>query len=259
MQEPLLSTSISEYSELIAIGLVVLALIGGRLASVALGRVLEALDRRVARVSTTDSSVFSPRIIKTARTIVFWLVLVFGIVLALRVQGTGALSGLFIATSGFIPKVLVSFAIVAAGHLLGLLASKLLTELNRDIPADSIGPRLLYGTVLGIAVVMGLQNMAVNISFVTRLLLILVAVGAGGLMLAFALGARQQVENLLARREVARFAVGERVSVDGEEGVIVEIHGTGVDLATDRGVMTVPAARFADSKVLRLKEGQSVD
>jgi len=32
-----------------------------------------------------------------------------------------------------------------------------------------------------------------------------------------------------------------------------------VDLATDRGVMTVPAARFADSKVLRLKEGQSVD
>lgn len=254
MDEPLLSTSLSAYPELVAIGLVISGLIGGRLASVGLGRVLAALDRRVARVSTTDSSVFSPRTIKISRAVVFWLVFALGIVLALRVQGIGAMSALLIAATGFIPKALVSFAIVAAGHLLGVLASKLLTELNKDIPADSIGPRLLYGTVIGIAVVMGLQNMAVNISFLTRLLLILVAVVGGGLMLAFAFGARQQVENLLARREMARFTIGERIRVCGEEGAIVEIHGTGVDLATDEGIVAIPAARFADSKVLRIGE-----
>lgn len=257
MDEPLFSAGLSEYSELIAIGLVVLGLIGGRIASVGLGRVLEALDRRVARVSTTDSSVFSPRVIKISRAIAFWLVFILGIVVALRVQGIGAMSALLMAATGFIPKALVSFAIVAAGHLLGLLASKLLTELNEDIPEGSIGPRLLYGTVISIAVVMGLQNMAVNISFMTRLLLILVAIVGGGLMLAFAFGARQQVENLLARREMARFTIGERIRVNGEEGAIVEIHATGADLATKQGIVTIPSARFADSNVLRLSEGSS--
>ena len=257
MEGTLSSTNLSAYSELIAIGLVILGLIGGRLASVGLGHVLEAVDRRVARVSTTDSSVFSPRVIKISRAIVFWIVFLLGIVFALSVQGIGAMSALLIAATGLIPKALVSFAIVAAGHLLGLLASKLLTELNQDIPEDSIGPRLLYGTVIGIAVVMGLQNMAVNISFMTRLLLILVAVGGGGLMLAFAFGARQQVENLLARREIARFTIGERIRVNGEEGAIVEIHTTGVDVATDQGIVTIPAARFADSNVLRISEGRS--
>ncbi len=257
MDEPLLSTGLSASSELIAIGLVVLGLIGGRLASVGLGRLLQAVDRRVARVSTTGSSVFSPRVIKISRAIIFWIVFVFGIVWALRIQGVGAMSTLLIAATGLIPKALVSLTIVAAGHLLGLLASKLLTELNEDIPEDSIGPRLLYGTVVGIAVVMGLQNMAVNITFMTRLLLILVAVVGSGLMLAFALGARQQVENLLARREMARFAVGERIRIDGEEGAIVDIHGTGVDLATAQGIVSVPAARFADSNVLRLSEEPS--
>lgn len=252
MDEPLLTSGLSAYSELIAIGLVVLGLIGGRLASVGLGRILEFLDRRVARISTSGSSAFSPRVIKISRAVVFWLIFVFSIVIALRVQGTGALSTLLVAATGIIPRALVSFAIIAAGHLLGLLASKLLTEINQDIPADSIGPRILYGTVLGIAIVMGLQNLAVNITFVTRLLLILVAAVSTGLMLAFALGARQQVENLLARRELARFTVGERVSVSGEEGTIVEVHDTGVDLATEQGIVTIPAARFADSNVLRV-------
>ena len=255
MDEASTMNSLASHSELLAITLVVIGLIGGRLASIGLGRVLEALDRRVARISTTDSSVFSPRLIKISRAVVFWIVFVLGIVFALRVLGIGAMSALLIAATGFVPKALVSFTIVAAGHLLGLLASKLLTELNEDIPADSIGPRLLYGTVIGIAVVMALQNLDVNISFVTRLLLILVAVVGGGLMLAFAFGARQQVENLLARKEIARFTIGERIRIDGEEGAIVEIHITGVDLATEQGIVTIPAARFADSKVVRLGEG----
>ena len=154
MDEASTINSFASHSELVAITLVVVGLIGGRLASIALGRLLEALDRRVARISTTDSSVFSPRLIKISRAVVFWLVFVLGIVFALRVLGIGAMSALLIAATGFVPKALVSFTILAAGHLLGLLASKLLTELNEDIPADSIGPRLLYGTVIGIAVVM---------------------------------------------------------------------------------------------------------
>ena len=34
----------------------------------------------------------------------------------------------------------------------------------------------------------------------------------------------------------------------------MDIHATGVDIATEDGVVSVPAARFADTNVLKLKE-----
>ncbi len=257
MEESVLASSLAFRPELAALAVLVAGFIVGRIASVLLGRVLGALDRRVARVSTSDSSVFTPRLIRICRAVVFWLVLVLAITYALRILGVGGISTLANSLISFVPQALVSFAIIAAGHLLGLLASNLLTELNEDIREDSFAPRLLYGGIVTVAVVMGLQHIGIDISFVTRLLLILIAIVGGGLMLAFGLGARPYVENLLAHKEMERFAVGESIRVNGVEGPIVEIHSTGVDIATREGILTIPAARFADSNVLRLGEDAS--
>ncbi|MDX1509567.1 MAG: hypothetical protein R3358_14870, partial [Woeseiaceae bacterium] len=87
---------------------------------------------------------------------------------------------------------------------------------------------------------------------VSQLLLILVAIGGGGLMLAFALGSRHHVANLMARRELARFNVGDRIRVDGLEGNIIDIHETGIELATADGTANIPASRLAEASVLRL-------
>lgn len=254
MEEPDFASSFASHPELAALAVLVAGFIVGRIASMLLGRGLDALDRRMARVSTSDSSIFSPRLIGVSRAIVFWLVLALAITYALRILGVGGISTLANLVVPFIPKALVSFAIIAAGHLLGLLASNLLAELSDDIDEDSFAPRLLYVGIVTVAVVMGLQHIAIDISFVTRLLLILIAIVGGGLMLAFGLGARPYVENLLAHKEMARFAVGEKIRVNGEEGPIVEIHSTGVDIATKEGILTIPAARFADSAVLRVGE-----
>lgn len=252
MEESVFVRSLVARPELVALAVLIAGFIVGRVASILLGRALNALDRHAARVTTSESSVFSPRLIAVLRAAVFWLVLVLAIAYALRILGVGGISTLADSIISFIPQALVSFAIVAAGHLLGLLASNLLTELVEDIDEDSLAPRLLYGGIIKVAVVMALQHIAIDISFVTRLLLILIAIMGGGLMLAFALGARPYVENLLAHREVERFAVGERIRVNDEEGPIVEIHSAGVDIATRKGILTIPAARFADSNVLRI-------
>ena len=254
MEENVFTTSFASRPELVAIAVLIGGFIVGRIASMLLGRALGALDRRVARVTTSDSSVFSPRLIGISRAVVFWLVFVLAITYALRILGVGGISTLADLIISFIPRALVSFAIIAAGHMLGLLASNLLTEFSENIREDSFAPRLLYGGIVTVAVVMGLQHIAIDISFITRLLLILVAIVGGGLMLAFGLGARPYVENLLAHKEMERFAVGERIRVNNNEGPIVEIHSTGVDIATNEGILTIPAARFADSNVLRMDE-----
>lgn len=256
------STALSDLAlgtELLALGILIAGFVAARLASLGVGRGLRALDERMARITTTDSIALSPRLIAASRALVFWLVLIFAVALALNLLGVGGISAALDVVIDFIPQALVAFAIVAAGHLLGLLARNLVTQFNDEIAVDSLGPRLLHGAFIGIAVVMGLQHIDVDITFITQLLLVLIAAIGGGLMLAFALGARRHVANVIARRELDRYVIGERIRVDDAEGKIVEIHRTGLDISTADGIMTIPAARFAEASVLRVRKGADND
>lgn len=241
-------------NELVAIAILVLGAIAARLASAGVGAILGFVDRRAARWSTDDTALISPRLIRVSRAIVFWLILIFAVSYALRVIGVGEISTMLASLIGFIPQLLVAFTIVVAGHVLGLIASHLLVELAESLQADSVAPRLVYAVFVTVGAVMGLQHIAVDISFVTQLLLILVAIVGGGLMLAFALGARQHVANLLARRELARLSVGDRVRVGTTEGEVIDIFETGLDVATDEGITTIPSSLLATSVVVRLSD-----
>ena len=243
---------ISLQSELFAVAILVAGIVLARLASVGVGRLLGLLDRRTARLTTSDSTLVSPRLIKVSRSVVFWLVLVLAVSFALHQLGAGDIESLLAIVIGFVPQVLVAFTIVVAGHVLGLVARHVVASMSDPLTTDSLGPRMLHWAIVVVAIVMGLQHIEVDITFVSQLLLILVAIGGGGLMLAFALGSRNHVANLMARRELARFNVGDRIRVDGLEGEIINIHESGIELATTEGTAIVPASRLAESSVLRL-------
>ena len=80
-------------------------------------------------------------------------------------------------------------------------------------------------------------------------MVILLAFFFGGISLAFALGSRQLVENLLARRSLDRYRIGDLVRVNGSEGRIIEMLSTAVVIETAEGVVTIPARRFVDGDV----------
>ncbi|NNE61320.1 MAG: hypothetical protein HKN35_10520, partial [Woeseia sp.] len=142
MDTSVVSESIAAHPEIFAIALLVLGFIVARLASFAVGHALASLDRRMARVTTSDTSILSPRLITLTRAFVFWLVLILAVALAARVLGVGgdteSLNDQFIR---FLPQALVAFAIVVTAHLAGLLAANILVQLNDNIAADSLGPR----------------------------------------------------------------------------------------------------------------------
>ena len=238
--------------ELAALATLVAGVIIARFASMGVGVMLEAMDRRAARLTTTDDALIPPALIRLSKVFIFWLVIAGAVLLALPVLGIGGLPEFLNSALEFMPKLFVAFSIIVAGHLLGLLSRHLVSGLDDHWTVDSTGPRLLHIAILAVAIVMGLQHVNVDISFITRLILILVATSSAGLMLAFSLGARQHVANLLARRELARLAVGDRIRIDDVEGNVVEVYSTGVDIATDEGIASVPAARFAERGLIRL-------
>ncbi len=252
MEETMAPLDLLARPELLALATLVGGIVIARLASLGVGALLGAIDRRAARLTTTEEGLIPPGLVRLSRVFVFWLLVAGSVLLALRVMGVGDLPDLLNAVLGFMPKLFVAFSIIVAGHLLGLFAAQMLARLRGGWSGESAAPRLLYLAIMVVAVVMGLQHVNVDISFVTRLVLILVGTVSAGLMLAFSLGARQHVANLLARRELSRLAIGERVRIDGIEGNIVDIHNTGIDIATEEGIASVPAARLAEDGILRM-------
>lgn len=248
--------AVSERAELIAL----FVLVAGVLVAAAVRRLvrqlLRAMDRWLAQQSTASSDVLSPALSKGIERASFWLVIVVAVVLALRALGVGGFSTLLQDVTGYVPRLVIAIAIVGGGHLIGILARELVARLSDSMHTNDLLPRLVHGTTVLVAVVMAVQQLQIDISFVTQLLLVLLGIGSGGLALAFALGARQHVANLIARSELKRFSVGERIRVDGQEGTVVEIRQTGLDLLTTEGVASIPASRFAAIVVLRVVEGE---
>jgi len=84
-------------------------------------------------------------------------------------------------------------------------------------------------------------------------LAIVVACVLGGLSIAFSLGARVYVSNLIGAHYLSReYRAGERVRVGGQEGVILEITPVAVVLETPEGRLTVPARLFSEEATLLL-------
>jgi small-conductance mechanosensitive channel len=242
-----------------AILVMIVGLLVARLAERGAKRGIDALDNWMARQSTADSAPISATTFALIRGAVFWLVIVAAVFAALRVLGIGEFAAVFDNIANFVPRLLIALVIVAAGHLLGLLARGLLPTLSEAFRSDTVVPRLAHLSVLLLSVLIAIQALGIDISFITQLVLLLLLVTLGGMSLAFALGAQTYVANLIARSDLNRFSVGDRIRIDGMEGVILHIHGTGLELATAAGIVSIPAAKFSEVPVLRLAEESDDD
>lgn len=249
-----LAELIAGYPEVVAVVMLVVALFAARGGRFLAERGLALVNRSAARVAGGRGELLPDRIVGGLATLVFWTILAAGVLLALRTLGTGRVFTWIDVPLAYLPRVFVGLLIVGAGWVLGVMARNLVARLQSDTGEAALTPRVVQVGIVLLGAMTGLQHMGLDVSIVAQLLILVVGVCLAGLSLAFALGARQYVANLVARGTVGRYAPGDRLRIDDIEGTVVEIHRTGVDLATGEGVVTVPAARFAESAVLRLQD-----
>ncbi len=243
---------IQTYPELAAVLVLVLGVVFGKMAEIAVRRLLDITERLVNRYGTRDQSLVSPVFKQGFALVVFATVLVFAVVIAVRLLDIAHLTAWLESVLAYVPRFVLGLFIIGIGNVLGALLRTLTAGVISKGDTGALLPRLVHMSVVAIAVITGLQQVGIDISFIVQLSLIMLAALLGGLSLAFALGARQYVANLLAQSELSRYAAGDRLRIDDDEGVVVEIHRTGLTLATDRGQVAVPASRLASGPVLRI-------
>jgi hypothetical protein len=187
------------------------------------------------------------------RNLVYYGSLVFFLLLALQTLSITVVREWLDLLLQYVPQLILGGLIILSGYFIGVVVRGLVAGLM-SVSSDHLAPRLTQALVVIAAVLTGLAQTSIDISFISNVLVILVAFFFGGLSLAFALGSRQLVENLLARRALDRYRIGDHVRLNEVEGKIIEILGTAVVLESPEGVITVPTSRFADSEVLLLRD-----
>lgn len=190
--------------------------------------------------------------------LVFWLLMLVFVTLATEVLGLDvfgtwlkqivtylplAAAGLLIVLVGFVVSSLVGNLVASAANTAGLARGDLLARTAQII-------------ILFIAIILGIDQIGIDIMFLSVLTGIILATMLGGIALAFGLGARTHVSNIIASNQLRQiYQVGDRVRIGDIEGRVVDITVSRVILDTENGSVDVPAKLFDEQITLLLEKG----
>ena len=184
----------------------------------------------------------------------FWIIVVVSLMVGAELLGLPGLTGWLGGVAAYLPRVVAAASVLLAGFVFGSLVQEAL----RRAPVGQTGfPTQMAGVVraavIGVAFVVALQQLGVRISFFASILSILLAAFVGAAALAFALGSRIAVANILAGHYVRElYEVGQKIRIGELQGRVVRITGTVVLIATSGGETAVPAKLFLEMQSTRL-------
>jgi hypothetical protein len=233
-----------------------LILLLGLLAAAVLGRLARRLVSKSARWlgSLQPGAVSVPqldRVEKAVGSAVYWLALVFAVMAATETLGLPVVTAWLSGVATFLPRVAVAIVIVALGTVAARITRHVVVSTASGANVSSserLGRVTELSILLGTALV-AIEQLGIEISFLKATLLILFGGGLLGAALAFGIGGRDLVANILSAHYVHRlYQVGQVVRIDGVEGRIVRIAETSVILECAEGDVSIPARVFADSR-----------
>jgi small-conductance mechanosensitive channel len=222
-------------------------------------RTLERLGRtRPMQIRLQQSRIYRSIPTVTSR-IVFWATLLFFIAAAIEALRLQAVSSVVSVFSAYLPRVLLGVVIVFAGLWMGEFARTSLARAAAHVgiaQGDAIG-RVAQALVAFVAVIIAVEQVGIDSTVLVTSLVTLFAATLGAAALAFGLGARGTVSNIIAAHYVRKaYRVGDSVRIGDQQGRIAEITHTAVLFETEEGRVMVPTRQFSEqvSILLRARE-----
>lgn len=190
--------------------------------------------------------------------IAFWLVLLVFFTAATETLGLPVVATWLSGVSYYLPRILVAALITLGGVFAGNLARDTIVATAGAAGlayADLLG-RAVYIIILLVAIVTGVDQLGIESRFLTLTITVVIAALIGGAALAFGLGSRTTVSNIIAAHYLRQiYRIGQTVRIRDAYGRITEITPTAVILDGPEGRVLVPAKDFSEvASVLVMKE-----
>lgn len=240
---------------LVAIILLVLGWLIGRVLSTVVRHLTDRILSRWEQHSNTLSLAMAssgahtvaPRL---AGGFVFWLTLLIFAASAAEIAGLPVMTDVLGKTTAFLPNILIAAVIVLLGLVGGRLAQGATTVAAQaaGVPQGPAIARVVHAVILVATLVIALDQLGVNGHVLELTLVVTIGSALAAAALAFGLGARSSVANLVSARYIAQFCeIGQRIRIEQIEGTVVGLTATAVVLETLEGRVVVPACRFQET------------
>lgn len=218
---------------------------------------LDRLTRTAFLLSALESAGLRTNLPGIVGAFVFWVVFLFFLAAAIETLGLPVVTSVLSQVAYYLPNVLAAIVIVFIGVILGDLV-------RARVSATATTAGVAYGKAVGhtvqaaivlVAVVIAAEQIGITGPVLGSIVAVVIGSILAGAGLAFGLGARTAVSNIIASYYVAQaYRIGQRVRIGDVEGRILETRPTSVILDTPDGRVLVPAKRFGEDNSVLLTD-----
>jgi small-conductance mechanosensitive channel len=181
----------------------------------------------------------------------FWVVMLFFMAAATSSLGLDFFSSWLNTLLGYVPQLLATVFIVMAGYLLGNIVGVMTesaAEASAFSQAASLG-NIAKFSIFFVALVVGIEQLGINIQFITTFIIVVVAVLLFGMALAFGMGSNSFVANIIAAKQAKNhFRLNDYLKIAGVEGTLINITSTMLLIETNEGRVLIPARVCMENK-----------
>ena len=223
-------------------------------------RAIHALDRILRKFNSHQASrapLAQERSVKAVGAIFYWAVILLFLTAATQVLGMGVFSDWLSSIMNYLPAVIAGILILLAGFVFSLMVRDLVTAAANSAHiayADMLGQTVQI-LIFSTAVVVGIDQMGINVTFLIVIVAIILGMVFGGLALAFGLGAKNVVNNVLAAHYVRQtYQIGDTVEFNNLKGHIVQITNVSIVVENDRGQSFIPTSLFLTEQSTRVED-----
>ncbi len=221
-------------------------------------RLLHLVNGLLARGLTgqTRAAVhFSTGITELIGGVLFWLTLFVFVAVALDVAGFTGIATWLENVVTFLPTIVTGGAVILIGYILSVLVREMTLAAGHSARLEEavVLSRLAQATTLVTTLIIGLELIGLDVTFLTTILGVATAALLAGFAIAFGLGARTLVSNLIAVQHLRGVVEpGQRVRLGRWEGTVLELSATTIILDTAEGRTAVPAKLYQEEGLVVL-------
>ena len=194
---------------------------------------------------------------KVIGEVIYWVVLLVFITTATHVLDLKIFTDWLSRVIAYLPTLLAGGLIILAGVLVSSIARDLVVAALPHAEREQrvLFGRIVYAVILFTAVVIGVDQIGININFLIILLSIIIGTFMTGLAIAVGLGSKNVVHNMISAHHLKRqYRIGDQVKVWDYTGKILELTTTTIILDTADGIVTVPAKVYSENPIIKLPD-----
>tara|TARA_R110002153_G_scaffold15822_2_gene56254 strand:+ start:14287 stop:15168 length:882 start_codon:yes stop_codon:yes gene_type:complete len=213
-----------------------------------ISRMWQKAAREVTSTKVTEIKLSHALVISKT---VFWVVMLFFIAAATSSLGLDFFSSWLNALLGYIPQMLAAVFIVLAGYLLGNFVAVMVESAaeNSSFKQPSSLGSIAKFSIFFVSIVVSVEQLGINIQFITTFIIVVVGVLLFGMALAFGMGSNSFVANIIAAKQAKNhFRINEYLKIAGTEGTLVDITATMLLIETEQGRVLIPARVCMEEK-----------